>query len=99
MSKLEQASDHLEQLAVDWWVRSCAARNPNTSLETLELLASDDDWFVREYVARNPNTPPKALEQLANDKEWNVRYWVALNPNTPHYIKKYLKIQKHLQEL
>jgi hypothetical protein len=54
--------------------------------------------------ARDPNTSPITLEQLATVEGWKVRtQWVRYNllqnPNTPHYIKKYLKIQKHLVEL
>jgi hypothetical protein len=32
-----------------------AAKNPNTSTKTLELLATDKDSGVRYWVARNPN--------------------------------------------
>lgn len=32
------------------------AMNPNTSAETLALLAKDEDDFVRFVVAQNPNT-------------------------------------------
>ena len=31
------------------------ALNPNTPLETLQVLATDKDSYVRYYVARNPN--------------------------------------------
>jgi hypothetical protein len=75
------------------------AVNPNTPLETLELLATNKNSSVRCAVARNPNTSPKVLERLvADDSHW-VRRGVARHPNTPHYIKKYLKIQKHLARL
>ena len=33
------------------------AKNPTTSPEVLEKLASDENWGVRYYVARNPRTP------------------------------------------
>ena len=33
------------------------AKNPNTPVETLKDLATDDDYYVRRGVARNPNTP------------------------------------------
>jgi hypothetical protein len=45
------------------------AKDPNTPLETLELLATDKYSSVRSRVAQNPNTPPKVLEQLATDED------------------------------
>jgi hypothetical protein len=62
------------------------AQNPNTSPETLELLATDKNSDVRWEVARNPNTSPETLELLATDKDSCVRYWVAYNPNTTEEI-------------
>ena len=59
------------------------ARNPNTSQETLTLLASDKDSFVRYCVAENSNTPPETLTFLASDGDCNVRLNAAHNPNTP----------------
>jgi len=60
-----------------------AAKDPNTSTETLEFLATDKDPDVRYWVAQNRNTPTKSLELLATDKNYYVRYWVARNSNTP----------------
>ena len=31
------------------------AKDPNTSLEILQLLATDDDYWVRYNAAHNPN--------------------------------------------
>jgi hypothetical protein len=75
------------------------ARDPNTSTEILEQLATDWYYSVRCTVARNPNTSPKVLEILATDEDYWIRYRVSINPNTPHRTKKYLKIQDHLSRL
>ena len=58
------------------------ARNPNTSPETLAMLAKDIEWVVRASVAKNPNASPETLAMLAKDIEWGVRASVAENPNT-----------------
>ena len=38
-------------------VRSSAAGNPNTPVDTLVELAKDNHWAVRSSAAGNPNTP------------------------------------------
>ena len=38
------------------------AKNPNTPVETLKVLATDKDWSVRCVVAENPNYKTKTLE-------------------------------------
>lgn len=43
------------------------ANNPNTTPETLAVLASDSDRYVRCYVAGKPNTTPETLAALASD--------------------------------
>jgi hypothetical protein len=59
------------------------ARNPNTSLVTLDCLARNKEWNVRELVAKNPNTSPETLARLADDENKSVRFNAAGNPNTP----------------
>ena len=59
------------------------AKNPNTPVEDLKVLATDRNSDVRYWVARNPNTPVETLSVLATDKNWNVRCEVARHPNTP----------------
>ena len=44
------------------------AKNPNTPVETLKVLATDEDSYVRCSVARNPNKPVKTLNLLATDE-------------------------------
>ena len=64
------------------------AKNPNTPIETLNLLATDEDFFVRCNVATNLTTPVETLNLLATDKDYNVRCYVADNPNTLSTINK-----------
>lgn len=66
------------------------ARNPNTPVELLEVLATDRSQDVRYWVAQNPSTPVELLKILATDESSNVRYAVARNPNTPVEILKIL---------
>ena len=63
-----------------------SARNPNTPIERLEELASDDDYIVRAFVAGNPSTPVEILKKLARDSMLVVLTAVAENPNTPAEI-------------
>ena len=57
------------------------AKDPNTSQESLAVLATDKYWSVREWVAQHQNTSQETLKLLATDKNPDVRYWVARNPN------------------
>ena len=57
------------------------AQNPNTSVETLKILATDENSYVRCSVAENPNTSPETLKTLATDENSSVRLGVAENPN------------------
>ncbi|HPR42488.1 MAG TPA: DUF1232 domain-containing protein [Candidatus Methanofastidiosa archaeon] len=58
------------------------AKNPDISLNILELYAIDEDPIVRGYVASNPNTSLDILYKLARDEDPLVRGYVASNPNT-----------------
>jgi len=64
------------------------AKDPNTPIETLNVLATDESYDVRDEVAKHPNTPLETLEVLATDKDWIVRYWVAQNPNATEMIRR-----------
>ena len=61
-------------------IRIDVARNHNTDIETLEILANDRDWEVRSNVAKNPNTSMNILRELAKDKSEEVRYGILANP-------------------
>ncbi len=56
-----------------YFVREKVAENPNSSLQILEKLASDEEYRVRREVARNPNSSLQILEKLASDKDSNVQ--------------------------
>lgn len=71
--------------------RRDVAQNPNTSQETLSILATDENYEVRWEIARNPNTPHETLSILATDGNPDVRRGVAENLNTPEEIKMLFK--------
>jgi len=75
------------------------AENPNTPVETLKDLATDQNVNVRWEVARNPNTPVETLKVLATDENVNVRRRVAHNPNTPVEIHKLVDAYEFIQKL
>ena len=64
------------------------AQNPNTSPESLQILATDKNYAVRCGVAENPNTSPEVLQTLATDKSSNVRYHVGHHPNATELIRR-----------
>ena len=64
-------------------VRSSAAGNPNTPVDTLVKLSEDSDCDVRSSAAGNPNTPVDTLVKLSEDSDCDVRRNAAGNPNTP----------------
>ena len=64
------------------------ARNPNTSVESLKVLATDENFDVRCCVAQHPNTPVESLKVLATDEDPDVRYCVARHPNATEIVKQ-----------
>ena len=75
-------------LALPYQEKIKLTENPNTSPETLKVLATDKNYGVRYMVAKNPNTTVETLKILATDKDSVVRYGVAINPNTsPETLK------------
>ena len=64
-------------------VRWGMARNVNTQVEVLVVLAEDLDEEVLWDVAENVNTPVEVLVVLAKDQDAGVRAGVAENVNTP----------------
>ena len=65
-------------------------QDPNTSQETLAILATDEYSSIRCGVAQHPNTSQETLAILATDEDSNVRYGVARNQNTPQELLKIL---------
>ena len=59
------------------------AKNPNTPVETLIVLATDENPYVRQYVANHPSTPAETLKVLATDKVSYV--WMS----AANYITNY----------
>jgi len=73
------------------------AQDPNTTLEILKTLATDDNWGVRCRVAQNPNTTLEILQDLATDNNWHVRYDAAHHPNATELVRRlYLMTQENL---
>ena len=75
------------------------AENPNTSVETLKDLATDEYCSVRRGVSRHPNTPVEILKVLATDEDYCVRWGVAYNPSTPIEIHKLVDSYEFIQKL
>ena len=69
-------------LSLSYDQKLALAQNPNTPVETLKTLATDENSDVRYWVARNPNTSTETLKTLATDVYYVVRCCVAQNPNT-----------------
>jgi len=72
----------------DMSARWAVAKNPHTSVTTLEFLAKDSVNLVRALVASNPATPFSLLEGFFHDEKI-VRDGLTGNPSTP---TKYLNI-------
>jgi len=65
------------------------AQDPNTSTETLAVLAIDKNPDVRLEVADHPNTSTESLAILATDKNSFIRDVVSKHPN---YKKQTLEL-------
>ena len=64
------------------------ARHPNTSQETLNVLATDENSSVRCAVARHPNTSDEILFFLLEDRDFYVAYSVRENPNVKELMRR-----------
>lgn len=80
----------LEQFAKEEKFREAIAWNPNTPLELLAELATDDKTLVRINLALSPYTPSPILSLLAQDENAEVRQNVAWNFNTPDDVLEQL---------
>lgn len=82
--------DYIVDLEDHWYVLVEVAKNPHTSLETLQKLLSEEvdfegrpDCNVREAIAGNPKTTSEMLDKLFNmSDEFSVRACIAKNLNT-----------------
>lgn len=64
-------------------VRLSVAKNPITTVKTLERLSCDPVARVRAGVAKNSKTPETCLTNLSGDPSAEVIRAVAHNPSTP----------------
>jgi SEFIR domain len=64
-------------------IRQDIAGNPNTPMNTLEKLATDEDPMIRQVIAYNSNTSLNALQQLIKDENHQVRWEAARNSKIP----------------
>jgi len=71
---------------MDLWDQRELAENPNTPVDVLRDLATEEDGWIRRYVATNPSTPLDVLRDLAKDEELGVRWSVTLNSNASSKI-------------
>ncbi|MCJ8283322.1 MAG: HEAT repeat domain-containing protein, partial [Rivularia sp. ALOHA_DT_140] len=65
------------------------AYNPNTSLATLEELATNEEICcnVRQYaIFHDKFVSIPLLEKLATHQDWEIRRAVAANPNIPETL-------------
>ncbi len=65
-------------------VREMLALNPNTPVDSLEILARE--LRIREILAVHPSTPKEFLARLVDDEAPSVRCSLAENPSTPDEI-------------
>lgn len=66
----------------DYQLRSEVAKNPKTSPEILDILATDTWIDIQILVASNPNTRKETLDNLSRHYDPYVRCKVSLNPTT-----------------
>ncbi|GFE70895.1 hypothetical protein [Chroococcus sp. FPU101] len=88
--KLKQISEFILEGAARHKDRIELAKDQNTPLIFLEILAKDPDAQVRSNVASHRNTSENLLEYLASDQDVQVRCRVASHPKTPKRIIKIL---------
>ncbi|MDJ0531097.1 MAG: hypothetical protein QNJ70_01165 [Xenococcaceae cyanobacterium MO_207.B15] len=79
----------------DYVNRFLTAKNPDTPVEILQQLVTDNNKSVRCYAAKNPNLPLSLRRQLAEDKHRSVRASVAKSPHTPASILEFLAEPKY----
>jgi hypothetical protein len=74
------------------------ANHPQTSSETLRVLARSDWSLIRQAVAQHPKTPSKVLERLLMDVDNEVRLAVETNPNPPKVRRSILPISSKVED-
>lgn len=82
--------DYIASFEHRWWLLVEIAKNPNTSLKTLQKLLDEEvdacgrpDINVRIAIAENPKTTSEMLDKLFDmSDEFSVRAAIAKNLNT-----------------
>jgi len=59
------------------------AKNPNTPVKILDLLAESPVYGIPVAVAGNPTTSVETLRKLYKGDEWYAKTALSQNPNTP----------------
>ena len=70
--------------SLEW--RRKTASDPQSSAETLRMLAEDEDEQVRRSLAGHENCPPDLLKQFAFGPDDEIRRIVASNPACLHEL-------------
>jgi len=68
------------------------ARNPNTPVKELSVLARCSDNHAQFEVARNPSTPVEALIYLAELKQMGIWWAIIRNPNCPEPVRLWIRL-------
>ena len=76
---------NLENINYD--IKDSMALNPNTTLETLALLAKDEEWIVRGFTVTNSNIIFDCLIELLQDENLDVRKTALRHPRVPDEYK------------
>ena len=58
--------------------RAVSARDPNITIEQLDVALTDPDWRVRFETVGNINITPKQLGVALNDVNWHVRTFASV---------------------
>ncbi|MDR2222281.1 MAG: hypothetical protein LBE34_06020 [Flavobacteriaceae bacterium] len=76
------------------YVLAGLAKNPLTTVETLDSLAHRKEAEIQKALAFNPITSTNALKQLANSKSTLVKILVSKHPNTTPEIVSFMNVEK-----
>jgi len=71
-----------------------AVCNPTTSIELLELIATNSESDILKCIAENPNCSACLLVKLSQNGSPEVRQAVCDNPNVPEEVMRQLAIDE-----
>lgn len=78
----------------DPYVLAGLAKNPLTTVETLDSLAHREETDIQKALASNPITSTNALKKLSNSKSTLVKIIVSIHPNTTPEIVAFMNVEK-----